>query len=169
MSSWHNLFRCFDFLLILMILLILVSGRLRYLFRRVEGSHFIFQNKLNNCGNACIQMVGYKLGKNYDNDFLSSRIKLSNFGTSMLDIKLFFEEEGYLAEGYHGPIDEFYNANGNIIASVHFFHFVVIDTASVNGIIVKDPAVGIVRVPSWIMRYWYRGTYLKIDAQKQKC
>jgi predicted double-glycine peptidase len=111
-------------------------------------------------------MVGYSHDRSYEYSYIAERIKITGKGASFLDIQRFFEAEGFLVEGFRNGVDSLQDASGNIIAAVHPRHFVVVEAFLPDGtLIVKDPSAGLIRVPRWAFRLWWRGAYLRVTSQ----
>jgi ABC-type bacteriocin/lantibiotic exporter with double-glycine peptidase domain len=130
----------------------------------IKGRHgVILQKGVVDCALACAQMVGSNYDKTFEYSYISQRIKLTRRGASFLDLQGFFEAEGFVAEGFRDGIECLNDAAGNVIAAVYPRHFLVVEARLPDGaFLVKDPSSGLMRVPGWVFRLWYRGVYLKI-------
>lgn len=76
--------------------------------------------------------------------------KIQKQGFSMLDMKLYLERRGYLANGFKLNLDGLIEANAPAITIINnkgYLHFVIIKGISDSEVLVGDPAAGVKAFP----------------------
>jgi len=76
--------------------------------------------------------------------------KIQKLGFSLLDMKLYLERRGYVANGFKIDLDGLVKANAPAITIINnkgYLHFVIIKGVSEDEVLIGDPAAGVKVIP----------------------
>ncbi|GEM_PF-861559 len=114
------------------------------------------QDKRNNCGPAALKMVFDHYGISSALVEIESNVGLTEKGSSMLALKEMAELKGLKAEGWRLTLEDFLKVPMPAIVFVHGDHFAVVDSVTDdNDVVMRDPALGKVKLPGKkLLRIW---------------
>lgn len=123
---------------------------------------FKYQLNANDCGIACIQMISQHYGKNYDINTIKKYCEVSKLGTSIKDIRSFFDLIGVDSHSVNIPIDDIWDMP---LPAILFFkpgHYVILEKISQNKSEVYfhiiDPSFGRIKINQiTLLEKWYSG------------
>jgi len=116
----------------------------------------VLQDKQNNCGPAALKMVFDHYGISSALVEIESNVGLTEKGSSMLALKEMAELKGLKAEGWRLTLEDFLKVPMPAIVFVHGDHFAVVDSVTDdNDVVMRDPALGKVKLPGKkLLRIW---------------
>lgn len=171
----------FGFILVAVLLVSSPDGYKRFHAWRMGGEYMgseevILQDKRNNCGPAALKMVFDHYGIVSTLAEIENKVGLTEKGSSMLALKEMAELKGMRAEGWRLTLEDFLfrfaesRTTGKfpepVIVFVQGDHFAVVD--SVNGndeIIMRDPAIGKLRIPAKNLPRMWKGETLVFNKR----
>jgi ABC-type bacteriocin/lantibiotic exporter with double-glycine peptidase domain len=126
----------------------------------------VLQDKQNDCGPAALKMVF----DHYDIPSTLAEIEqsvgLTAKGSSMLALKEMAELKGLRAEGWRYTLEDFLKAPKPVILFVDGDHFAVVDSVTANNdVVMRDPAIGKLKLPLKKLSRIWKGETLVFGRQ----
>lgn len=139
-------------------------GGIRILAAKLKGGTILdttgveFQKRQNDCGPACLRMVAKAHGVNLPWDRDPRDLK-----RSMADLARTCKQAGLRAKAWRLRTEDLNQARKPLVAFVSGNHFVVVDEASKERVIIRDPALGRIAYRPEIFNRMWRGEVLFIE------
>lgn len=120
------------------------------------------QSEATECGLACLAMVGGYHGLAHGLPELRSQMSMSQRGANLKDLIVMAQRLGFSARPVRLELDELPQLRTPCILHWNLTHFVVLKSASADGVVVHDPAVGVRRLPMSAVSRHFTGVALEL-------
>ena len=134
---------------------------------KYEGTEgVILQTRMTNCGPAALKMVLDSLGIDRELTDIGDMIGLDETGSSLFDLMKYAEGQGLHAEAWRLNIDDLEDKPLPAIVFIGGDHFAVLDRITQHGeVILRDPAIGRLRMSKGTFRHIWKGEILIMTMQ----
>ncbi|MHA6261775.1 cysteine peptidase family C39 domain-containing protein [Arenibacterium sp. CAU 1754] len=128
--------------------------------------HFVMQTGRTDCGVASALTVLNMLGRKSDAVHAVDHMDADRTGTTLDALRRFFEEQhGFAATALSVPAARLHKIKGHIILHMQQQHYVVLLRQTARGVLVFDPAMGVVFYPRADFASLYSGFLLEIQPR----
>jgi len=114
------------------------------------------------CGLACVAMIAGYFGSSTDLTSLRRKHRISLQGASLDDVAKVCKEQHLVTRAVRCDLDELAKLRTPCILHWRFNHFVVLKSVSANGLLIHDPARGVVREPLSVANSAFTGVALEV-------
>lgn len=122
------------------------------------------QTEAAECGLACLAMVAGYYGQLSEITELRRRISVSLKGVNLSDLIGMADRLGFASRPVRLELDELRMLKTPCILHWDFNHFVVLKSATREGIVIHDPAVGVRRLPMPVVSKHFTGVALELTS-----
>jgi ATP-binding cassette, subfamily B, bacterial CvaB/MchF/RaxB len=122
----------------------------------------VLQTEASECGLASLAMAAQYFGHNTDLPHLRRRFGVSLKGASLKDVITVADQIGFAARPLRLELTELGQLKVPCILHWDLNHFVVLERADQNGIVIHDPAIGVRRLPMSIVSKHFTGVALEL-------
>ncbi|MEX0340050.1 MAG: cysteine peptidase family C39 domain-containing protein [Arenibacterium sp.] len=125
------------------------------------------QTARTDCGIACALTILAQMGRTGDAVEAMDLMDPDRAGASLESLRLYFQDHHFAqARALAVPADQIGRVRGHVILHMQQQHYVVLLRQNRDGILVFDPAVGVVYYPTRDFRSLYSGHLLEVNAPR---
>lgn len=115
----------------------------------------ILQSSANGCGPAAMKMIFDHYGIICTINEIRREIRVTAKGSTLLSLKELSESKGLHAEGWRFGLDDLPAMSFPALLFINGDHFVLADSITGGEVYLRDPAIGVIRIPSQrLARIW---------------